>query len=309
MAYLVEGQFIKNWEDVRLHSKTIHFQSRSVGEWVTADEFAPNRFTLVCGWGDPWSHRTTLVHSFLQLGGLIDIVYVSPEYGDLGWRLETPIQSYSLVTDLYLAEDTSFTGRVTIPLLWDRLQNKIVNNDSLLISKIFCELARENTDLYPSEKTKETDFLIQFIHERINNGVYKIGFSNTQNIYNKMSDSFFSALFILEHRLRNTRFLLGNEITLCDFILLPTLVRFNEIYFPCMKCTAHRLEDFPNLWAYYLELLSMPYIANTIDYQKIVATYYTLEFINPSMIIPNTHRQENSLVSESREYEIYTAPF
>lgn len=202
-----------------------------------------------------------------------------------------PILNASYLYEIYTAAQNDYTGQVTVPTLWDKKTNTIVNNESSeiirMLNSAFDDSGAIATDFAPVEQLDEIDKLNAFIYATINNGVYKAGFATTQEVYDKVVIALFDALDTLEQRLENSRYLLGDTITEADWRLFTTLVRFDAVYFGHFKCNIRRIIDYPNLWGYLRDLYQVPGIADTVDIDHIKKHYYgSHKTINPTLIIP-----------------------
>jgi putative glutathione S-transferase len=230
----------------------------------------------------------------------ISISYCLPFLGKNGWTYElnpeTPdctldqVNGFRYLYEAYAASDPTYTGKVTIPVLWDKKTRTIVNNESSEIIRMlnaeFVGIAKNDTDYYPPELRAEIDEINAFVYANVNNGVYRCGFARSQEAYDAAYDALFAALDKLEARLANQRYLVGERQTEADWRLFPTLMRFDVAYFPLFKCNRQRLSDFPNLWRYARDLYATPGIAATVKPRLYVQNYYSLTRVNPTGIIP-----------------------
>ncbi|MCR9259726.1 MAG: glutathione S-transferase family protein [Pseudomonadaceae bacterium] len=274
---------------------------------------AKNRYHLYVAWACPWAHRTLIFRKLKGLESLISVSIAQPHMGDSGWVFDqssgevghtasnhndlpdtdsTPdtINHKNALYEIYQLSDPEFTGRVTVPVLWDTKHGQIVNNESADIIRMFNfafdDLGAQPGDFYPSEKREEIDSLNERIYSTVNNGVYKAGFAKSQSAYDSAVEELFDTLSWLETRLARQRFLLGDETTEADWRLLPTLLRFDAIYALHFKCSKRRIIDFPNLWAYTRDLYQHPGIADTFRLAPTMQHYYTSHpEINPTGIV------------------------
>ena len=280
----------------------------------------PEHFHLYCGLGDPWSHRVLIVRALKQLQDIVPLIIVDPIITECGWKISQAIDEhnssnsdYDALYEMYLETDPLFTGRVTVPLLWDSECKKIINNASQDIMRIlnseFNEFSKSNLDLYPTKLVDEIDRVNDYVLDNINNGVYKIGFTRSQHHYQQALDNLFEALDEIEQRLGYSHYLIGNEITEADIRLFVTLVRFDTIYHPYLKCNKKRLQDYHNLWAYTREIYQLPGVRETVNFDYMLKTYYGLNYLNPSQIIPNRPAIDFDADVKTVEYELYSAPF
>ena len=258
------------------------------------------RYHLYVGYHCPWAHRTIIFRVLKGLEDAITISYCLPFLGDDGWTYalnpETPdctldqVNGFHYLYEAYAASDPAYTGKVTIPVLWDKKTRTIVNNESSEIIRMlnseFRGIAGDDTDYYPEPLRGEIDRINEFVYTRVNNGVYRCGFARTQEAYDAAFDALFSALDELEGRLATRRFLLGERTTEADWRLFPTLVRFDPAYFSVFRCNKKRIADYPNLENYMRELYQVPGVAGTVTPRYYVINYYSIPKVNPTLIIP-----------------------
>ncbi|HEX5419170.1 MAG TPA: glutathione S-transferase family protein [Gammaproteobacteria bacterium] len=305
MGWIVNGKWTderppetgKSGEFQRIASR---FRQRIARDGSTP--FAPEagRYHLYVGWHCPWAHRTIMFRVLKGLEAAISISYCLPAYRENGWiferRPEYPdctaddVNGFHYLYEAYIAADPSYTGKVTIPTLWDKKTKTIVNNESSEIIRMlnseFIGIAGNDGDYYPEELREEVDAVNAFVYDKVNNGVYRTGFARSQEAYEAAFDTLFAALDELDARLATRRFLLGDRQTEADWRLFPTLVRFDVAYFSAFKCNRQRIADYPNLWRYTRELYSTPGIAATVKPRLYVQNYYSLKDVNPNGIIP-----------------------
>ena len=258
----------------------------------------PGRYHLYVSLACPWAHRTLITR---RLKGLVDVIGVSVTHWVLaadGWHfgdgpgvVADPNLDVDYVHQLYSQADPAYTGRVSVPVLWDTQNQTIVNNESSEIIRIlnsaFDAFGNANLDLYPKHLRVAIDEVNADVYENLNNGVYKSGFARSQKAYETAVTALFECLDRLEHRLAATRYLTGNVFTEADIRLFTTLVRFDPVYHGHFKCNLARLIDYPNLWNYTLDIYQMPGIAETVNLDHIKRHYYAShESINPLRIIP-----------------------
>lgn len=219
---------------------------------------------------------------------------------DEGWafgtRADLPestpdtVNGFGHLHEAYTASDARYTGKVTVPTLWDTHTKRIVNNESSEIIRMlnseFGRIAKDDTDFYPAPLRAEIDRINDFVYERVNNGVYRCGFARSQAAYEAAYDTLFEALDELDARLGRQRYLVGRQITEADWRLFPTLVRFDVAYFSIFKCNKQRIADYPNLSGYMRELYQVPGIAATVKPRHYVANYWAIARLNPGGIIP-----------------------
>lgn len=314
MGLLVDGQWRDRWYE---NSDDGEFRREQAQRrnWVTADgspgpdgqpavKAEARRFHLYVSLACPWAHRTLIYRKLKQLEPLINVSVVSWLMAEHGWTFDKSTGSSGDALDglqylhqRYTADDESYTGRVTVPVLWDRQQQCVVNNESAELIRIFNsafdELTNSKLDLYPKPLRKEIDSLNERIYPRVNNGVYRAGFATTQKAYEAAFDKLFSELDWLEQRLSQQRYLAGEFLTEADWRLFTTIVRFDAVYHGHFKCNLRRIADYPNLVNWLRELYQWPGIAETVDFTHIKSHYYASHrHINPNGIIPKGPQME-----------------
>jgi putative glutathione S-transferase len=306
MGLLIEGEWRDEWYDTRSTGGRFVRKDSAFRGWVRADgstDFAPapGRYHLYVSLACPWAHRTLIFRKLKRLEDAISISVVHPYMGPEGWSFENPDGTAGCVPDtvngarvlheIYTRADPRYSGRATVPVLWDRERRTIVNNES---SEIIRMLGREfdafgdaSVDLYPEPLRDEIDEVNAFVYPRINNGVYRCGFATTQTAYAEAFEELFAALDELDRRLGERRYLVGERITEADWRLFTTLVRFDAVYFGHFKCNRRRITDYPNLSGYLRELYQSRGVAETVDFQHIKRHYYeSHRTINPTGIVP-----------------------
>jgi putative glutathione S-transferase len=259
-----------------------------------------SRYHLYVAWACPWAHRTLIYREMLSLHD-IGVSVVNPLMLENGWTFESgegvvadPNLSADYLYQIYQAADESYSGRVTVPVLWDKVRGTIVNNESAeIIRMLNGAFASEGKDYYPAALRDDIDRINERVYETVNNGVYKAGFATTQSAYDEAVEALFETLSWLEVRLARERFLLGDTITEADWRLFPTLVRFDSVYAVHFKCCRKRVIDHPNLWAYTRDLYQQPGIADTINLELTKAHYYrSHRSINPCGLVASTAPME-----------------
>jgi putative glutathione S-transferase len=256
------------------------------------------RYHLYVSLACPWAHRTIIMRMLKGLESFVGMTVVDPVRDAKGWAfgqgpghdLDT-VNGFRLLAEAYAATDPGFSGRVTVPVLWDRINGCIVNNESADIIRMFNSafgpLMGNTSDYYPSDLRPDIDAINEMVYEKVNNGVYRAGFATTQAAYQEAHDILFAALDELESRLEAQRYLVGNVITEADWRLFTTLVRFDPVYHGHFKCNRRRLVDYPNLWGYTRDLFQQPGVAETVNMDHIKRHYYvTHTTINPTGIVP-----------------------
>jgi glutathionyl-hydroquinone reductase len=253
------------------------------------------RYHLYVSYACPWAHRTLLVRALKGLGQAIGVTAVNPRPTEQGWAFSPddpePFYGLTLLRDLYTKAEPGFADRVTVPVLWDKREETIVNNESSEIIRMlngafnaFAE--RPEVDLYPEPLRPAIDRWNERIFKAINAGVYLAGFAKTQAAYDEAVHPLFAALDELEAHLGSHRYLVGDRPTEADWRLFPTLMRFDWVYHGLFKCNLKRLIDYPNLFAYARELYQWPGIAATVDEHAIRTGYYSIPPLNPAGIVP-----------------------
>lgn len=269
--------------------------------WVSADGSSglpavAGRYHLYACLACPWSHRAVIALVLKGLEDAISVSYAHPFRDARGWAFPggefvDEVNGFSFLREAYLATDPGYDARVSVPVLWDKQEGRIVNNESgdilrMLLTE-FDELARNDVDLVPAELRGRIDELNDELYDAVNNGVYNAGFSGNQDAYEEAVERLFATLDRLEERLSASRYLHGDALTETDWRLFPTLVRFDAVYYVHFKCNVRRLVDYPNLWAYARELYQQPGIAATVSLDQIKEHYYTThDMLNPARIIP-----------------------
>jgi putative glutathione S-transferase len=258
----------------------------------------PGRYHLYVSLACPWAHRALIVLKLKGLGESVSASVVDPIRDDRGWAFRDgpghgpdPVNGFTFLKEAYLASDPAFTGRVTVPVLWDRMKKRIVNNSEDDICRIFNDVlappGHEGPDLFPDDLADEQKRLSEEIYEYINNGVYRAGFATTQSAYEKAVRALFAALDRMEERLRDRRFLFGERIVETDWRLFCTLIRFDAVYHGHFKCNLRRIIDYPHLHRYLRDLYNQPGIAEDVNFDHIKRHYYvTHDDINPTGIVP-----------------------
>ncbi|TBV13458.1 glutathione S-transferase family protein [Stutzerimonas kirkiae] len=270
-------------------------------DWITADgDFQPEagRYHLYVSLACPWAHRTLIYRRLKGLESLISVSVVSWLMAEHGWTFDQnlgssgdALQGLQYLHQLYTLDSPDYSGRVTVPVLWDRKTRRIVNNESADIIRIFNaafdELTRSTLDLYPTALQEEIDRLNSHIYDSLNNGVYRAGFATRQGAYEEAFDAVFATLDELEGLLDGKRYLAGEYLSEADWRLFTTLVRFDAVYHGHFKCNLRRISDYPNLHGWLRELYQWPGIAETVDLQHIKRHYYqSHRSINANGIVP-----------------------
>ncbi|MDW5377545.1 glutathione S-transferase family protein [Halomonas sp. HP20-15] len=309
MGLLIEGQWHDQWYDTKAHGGEFVRESAKLRDWVTPDgrpgpdgqpgiQAQAERFHLYVSLACPWAHRTLILRKLKGLDGLIGVSHTSPLMLDQGWTYNRaegssgdPINGVDYHHQLYTLTDGRYTGRVTVPALWDRQARRIVNNESAdlvrMFNGAFDELTGNTLDLYPEDLRETIEAINADVYDHINNGVYKAGFATEQDVYDKHVTALFEALGRMETRLGEQRYLVGEWLTEADIRLFTTLVRFDAVYHGHFKCNLRRIADYPNLANYLRELYQWPGVGETVDFDHIKRHYYASHAtINPTGIVP-----------------------
>lgn len=309
MGLLINGVWHDKWYDTTATGGRFVRQDAAFRNWVTVDgsagptgdsgfEAGAGRYHLYVSLACPWASRTLI---YRKLKGLEDIVSLSITHwhmGADGWSFEPgdgvipdTVNNASFMREIYVRAKPDYTGRVTVPVLWDKERQTIVSNESSdiirMFNSAFDEVGATAGDFYPVSLRSEINQINDRIYASLNNGVYRAGFATTQDAYDAALTDVFSTLDWLEERLSESRFLLGDAPLECDWRLFTTLVRFDPVYVGHFKCNSRRLVDYPNLWGYTRDLYQWPGIRETVDFQHIKRHYYTSHpTINPTRIVP-----------------------
>jgi putative glutathione S-transferase len=308
VGLLVDGVWKDQWYDTASTGGRFVRTATRFRNWVTPDGgIGPSgtggfsaergRYHLYVSLACPWAHRTLIFRKLKGLEDLIGVSVVDPQMGQEGWvfgdsgATTDRANGKTKLSEIYLLADTHYTGRVTVPVLWDTKQRTIVNNESSEIIRMFNSafdsLTTVKTDYYPAELRTEIDAINARVYESVNNGVYRTGFATTQAAYEEAFLALFAMLDELEQRLSRQRYLAGNRLTEADWRLFTTLVRFDAVYVGHFKCNLRRIADYPNLSNYLRELYQVPGVAETVSIDHIKRHYYmSHRQINPSGIVP-----------------------
>jgi glutathionyl-hydroquinone reductase len=305
MGVLIDGE----WRDEELPQERgqggdfrradSRFRDRITADGSSGFKAEAGRYHLYVAHGCPWAHRTLIFRALKNLEGAISVAYAVPGLKDQGWMYEanadfpdcTPdtVNGFRYLHQAYTASDPHYTGKVTVPTLWDRKTRRIVNNESpdiiRLLNSEFKGIAND-ADFYPAPLRTEIDRINELVYANVNNGVYRCGFARSQAAYDAAYDALFETLDELEARLGRQRYLVGGQITEADWRLFATLVRFDVAYFSLFKCNRQRIADYRNLSNYMRELYAVPGIAATVKARYYVINYWSIRRVNPTGIIP-----------------------
>jgi len=286
-----------NGEFRRVESR---FRDRIRADDSLGYEAQAGRYHLYLAHACPWAHRVLIFLVLKKLEHAISVAFAIPGRRQQGWTFESDLQfpdctpdrinGFRYLHQAYSATDPGYTGKVTVPALWDTKTRRIVNNESSEIIRMlnaeFEGVAGDDTDYYPAPLRAEIDRMNEFVYTRINNGVYRCGFARSQAAYEVAYDALFAALDELEARLGRERSLVGGRLTEADWRLFPTLVRFDVAYFSLFRCNRQRIADYPNLSRYLRELYHVPGIAATVKPRYYVINYWSIRKLNPAGIVP-----------------------
>ncbi len=309
MGLLVNGEWQDKWYDTQSHggSSCANPPSCATGSLPTVNRGRtgsracpprPARFHLYVSLACPWAHRALIMRKLKGLDDLIGVSHTSPLMLDQGWSYHRDegssgdaVNGVEYHHQLYTLTDPRYTGRVTVPALWDKQQGRILNNESAELVRMFDSafdgLTGNRLEFYPEDLREEIDAVNADVYDNVNNGVYKTGFATEQAVYEKHYEALFACLDRLEARLAEQRYLAGAWLTEADIRLFTTLIRFDAVYFGHFKCNRRRIEDYPQLANYLRELYQWPGIAETVDFDHIKRHYYySHDTINPTRIVP-----------------------
>lgn len=309
MGLLVDGQWTDQWYDTKRTGGRFVRSEAQFRNWITADGLAgptgqsgfkaeAGRYHLYVSLACPWAHRCLIFRAIKKLDPMIGLSVVNPLMGRDGWTF-TPdegvipdhVNHASFLHQLYTLAQPAYTGRVTVPVLWDTQRRTIVSNESSEIIRMFNSafdsIGAAPGDYYPESLRADIDEINALVYDKINNGVYKAGFATTQEAYEQAVNELFDALEQVERRLLKQRYLAGNTLTEADWRLFTTLLRFDPVYYSHFKCNYKRIVDFPALWGYTRELYQYPGVAPTVNMRHIKGHYYRSHTqINPTGIVP-----------------------
>ena len=296
MGLLVEGKWVDQWYDTKSTGGKFVRQESSFRDSIGSERFPAekDRYHLYISHACPWAHRAAIFIRLKDLEQIIPITVVNAYMGENGWELSEsgdPINGKKFMHEVYTMADPKYTGRVTVPVLWDKKEKTIVNNESSEIirnlNSAFDDLTGNNDNYYPEELKPQIDEINDYIYANINNGVYKAGFATSQSVYEEEVEKLFKALNVIEERLDKQRYLIGDVLTEADWRLFTTLLRFDPVYVGHFKCNLRRIYDYSNLYNYIKELYQIPKVIDTINMEHIKEHYYKSHAqINPTGIVP-----------------------
>ncbi len=309
MGLLVDGQWHDQWYETDASGGKFIRSESQFRHWVTADgspgpsgkggfKAEAGRYHLYVSLACPWAHRTIIYRKLKSLESAISMSVVNAYMGPEGWTFSPgpgvvpdTINGKTRLHEIYTQVDPNYSGRVTVPVLWDKQQKTIVSNESSeiirMLNSAFNAVGGNDLDFYPEDRRVEIDAVNDFVYPAINNGVYRAGFATSQSAYDEAAGDLFAALDQLEERLSTRRYLTGDAISEADWRLFTTLVRFDPVYYSHFKCNLRQLRDYPNLWGYLRDLYQQPGIAETVDVEYTKEHYYRSQVaVNPTGIIP-----------------------
>jgi len=297
MGLLVEGKWVDAWYDTSKSDGKFVRKDSSFRDWIGAEDgkfpTEKGRYHLYVSLACPWAHRTLIFRQLKGLTDIIDVSIVAPDMLENGWEFEQPepLYGFTKAHQLYTKAKADYTGRVTVPILWDKKTQTIVSNESAeiirMLNSAFNGLTGNEDDYYPQQLQAEIDEVNAFVYSDINNGVYKCGFATTQAAYDEAVDALFEGLDKVEARLSQHQYLVGNQITEADWRLFTTLIRFDAVYFGHFKCNKKQVADYEHMYPYLVDLYQQEGIKDTVNIGHIKRHYYySHESINPTRIVP-----------------------
>lgn len=309
MGLLVNGQWQDKWYDTDNNQGEFKREAAQLRNWVTADGSAgqsgdagfkaeKDRYHLYVSLACPWAHRTLIFRHLKGLEDYISVSVVSPDMLEHGWTFDKDNHSTGdalfdseFMHQIYTRNKADYSGRVTVPVLWDKKTQRIVSNESAEIIRMFNSafnaLTGNERDFYPQSLRSEIDEVNEFVYHNINNGVYRAGFATTQEAYTEAFDNLFAALDKIEQRLTANRYLVGDTLTEADWRLFTTLIRFDSVYVGHFKCNLRTIESYPAISNYLRELYQIEGVSKTVDFYHIKRHYYfSHTMINPTQVVP-----------------------
>jgi len=308
MGMLIKGELADNWLEKEIDEGEFKRMESTFRHWVTVDGSAgpagdegfkaeANRYHLYVSHACPWAHRTVIFRKLKKLENIIGLSIVEPEMLQQGWTFSEEgeyvdhLYGYKYLHEIYTRAEKEFTGQITVPVLWDKKRNTIVNNESSeiirMLNSAFNEFTDVKTDYFPEHLRQKIDVINEPIYNNVNNGVYRCGFATSQAAYERAFDRLFNELEQVEEKLSNQRYLAGDQITEADWRLFTTLIRFDAVYVGHFKCNLKRIADYPNVSNYLRELYQIPGIAETVDIDYIKRHYYySHTSVNPTQMVP-----------------------
>ena len=311
MGLLIDGKWHDKWYDTDKTGGKFEREAARFRNWVTADgspgpdgeggfKAESGRYHLYVSMACPWAHRTLIFRKLKGLEKHISVSVVHPDMVENGWEFRPDseqhrdhLHGFRFMHQVYTKAAPEYSGRVTVPTLWDKKKETIASNESAEIIRMFnsafdgLEGVRTDLDFYPGELQEEIDSVNARVYDTVNNGVYKAGFATAQDKYEEAYNALFDSLDWLEERLSSQRYLVGGRLTEADWRLFTTLIRFDAVYYSHFECNRQRISDFPALSAYVRDLYQVPGVAKTVDIDQIKRHYYVSQrTINPTQIVP-----------------------
>jgi putative glutathione S-transferase len=309
MGLLIDGVWHDQWYDTEETKGKFEREAAKFRNWVTVDGSAgptgeggfkaePGRYHLYVSYACPWAHRTIIFRKLKKLEDIISLNVVNPHMLENGWSFapypgSTPdeVNHCEYLYQVYLKANPQYSGRVTVPILWDKRTNTIVSNESAdiirMLNNVFNQWAHDSVDFYPEVLQSDIDVVNAYVYDKINNGVYKAGFATKQEVYEKAVKELFSALNSLDNILFRHMYLVDNYLTEADWRLFTTLIRFDAVYFSHFKCNLQQLHDYHSLHQYVKRLYDYQDVATTVNFDHIKQHYYVSQkTINPNGIVP-----------------------
>ena len=325
MGLLVDGVWSDGWYDTKKSGGRFERSAAQWRDWVTADgkpaegrsrgfKAEPGRYHLYVSLACPWAHRTLIFRKLKKLEHVISVSIVHHHMGKDGWTFQKEdgatgdtLYGFDFLHQIYTKADPNYSGRVTVPVLWDKKEQTIVSNESAeiirMLNSAFDEWGDASLDFYPAPLRRQIDEINELVYPNVNNGVYRAGFATTQEAYQEAVTELFSVLDELEHRLGKTRYLAGNRMTEADWRLFTTLVRFDPVYVGHFKCNIRRIADYPNLSNYLRDLYQVPGVADTVNLDHIKRHYYGSHAnINPTRIVPVGPEIDYAMAHDRRRF-------
>lgn len=309
MGFLIHGEWHDKWRDSEAKDGSFVRPDAKIRNWITTTgEPGPsgdggfkaeaNRYHLYIANSCPWAHRAVIFRHLKGLEDIISVSVVNAISGADGWTFEAghgvvpdPEIGAAFLYEIYQRSDSTYTGQVTVPTLWDKAQKKLVSNESgeiiRMFNSAFDDIGATEGDYYPEKLRAEIDAVNELVYGAVNNGVYRVGFAISQQAYEEAYGNLFAALDQLEERLARQTFLVGEQLTEADWRLFTTLVRFDYVYYGAFRCNKRRIVDYPHLWRFVRQLYAMPGIADTTDVWSIKAHYYASgKLLKQTQIVP-----------------------
>ncbi len=310
MGLLQQGKWVDQWYDTDASGGQFVRQDSRFRDWISTDgtfKAEQGRYHLYVSLACPWAHRALIFRALKNLEDYIDVTVVDPIMLENGWELSDPLYDFDYLYQLYLKADPTYEGRVTVPVLWDKKNETIVNNESAeiirMLNSAFNHLTNNNDDYYPEHLRPQIDVVNERVYATINNGVYRAGFATRQTAYEAAFHELFDSLDWVEDILSRQRYLIDNQLTEADWRLFTTLIRFDPVYFGHFKTNRQLLNSFPNISNYVRELYQIPGVANTVNFEHIKTHYYAShKTINPTGVVPLGPEQDFGVAHDRERF-------